>query len=447
MISPRNPEIRQRLKQWENRPEHPPQLLASGKVVRMVGLTLEVAGCELPVGGRCLVESGDHCVEAEVVGFAENRLYLMPVGAVEGITPGARVLPQSGLYRVGVGQAMLGRVINAAGQPMDGGPALEVDRWMPLNGQEINPLTRPPIRQPLDTGIRALNGLLSVGQGQRIGLMAGSGVGKSVLMGMIARFTAADVVVVGLVGERGREVQEFIRENLGEAGMKKAVVVAAPADLPPLMRLHGALMATTVAEYFRDQGKQVLLLLDSLTRFAQAQREISLAIGEPPATRGYTPSVFAQLPRLVERAGTLDNGGSITGIYTVLAEGDDQQDPIVDAARAILDGHVVLSRSLAEQGVYPAVDVDASISRLMEVITDDTHKQAARQFRRLSSVYQANADLITVGAYQPGSDPQVDEAIRMRPALLDYLRQPMHQACSWQESVQQLQQLFAGTGP
>ncbi len=444
-MNPRNEPIRQRLERWLDRPDPPPELLASGKVMRMVGLTLEVAGCALPVGGRCLVESGDRRIEAEVVGFGENRLYLMPVGPVEGITPGARVLPQSGLYRVGVGEALLGRVIDAAGQPLDGGPPIRVEKWLPLNGRETNPLARPPIRQPLDTGIRSLNGLLSVGRGQRIGLMAGSGVGKSVLLGMIARFTAADVVVVGLVGERGREVQEFIQENLGEKGMKKAVVVAAPADLPPLMRLHGALMATTVAEFFRDQGKQVLLLMDSLTRFAQAQREIALAIGEPPATRGYTPSVFAQLPRLVERAGSHENGGSITGIYTVLAEGDDQQDPIVDAARAILDGHVVLSRQLAEQGVYPAIDVDASISRVMEQITTPEHRQAARRFRQLSATWQQNADLITVGAYQPGSDPKVDEAIRMRPALLEFLRQPMNQACSWDESIGQLRQLFNGT--
>lgn len=439
----RNTEILHRLKRHDERLTEKPAVYATGRVIRMVGLTLEVVGCELPIGGRCEVETRQgETIEAEVVGFGDERLFLMPVGPVHGITPGSKVIPKSEHYHVAVGQDLLGRVIDAAGLPLDGGPAIEAEAYRTLTGDKINPLSRPPITEPLDIGIRSLNALITVGQGQRIGLMAGSGVGKSVLMGMISRFTSADVVVVALIGERGREVNEFIRQNLGEAGIKKAVVVAAPADLPPLMRLHGALMATTVAEYFRDQGKNVLLLMDSLTRFAQAQREISLAIGEPPATRGYTPSVFSRLPQLVERAGTASNGGSITGIYTVLAEGDDQQDPIVDASRAILDGHVTLSRSLAESGVYPAVDVEASISRVMEQVTSDAHKQAAKRYRAVSSAYTANEDLITVGAYQTGSDAKVDEAIRMREKMQAFLSQNMQQAESIENSIDALQHLM-----
>jgi flagellum-specific ATP synthase len=304
-----------------------------------------------------------------------------------------------------------------------------------LTGRAINPLTRAPISEPLDVGVAAINALLSVGRGQRMGLFAGSGVGKSVLLGMMTRYTEADVIVVGLIGERGREVKEFVQNILGDDGLTRAVVVATPADNSPVMRMHGAMLATSVAEYFRDQGKQVLLLMDSLTRFAQAQREVALAIGEPPATKGYPPSVFARLPQLVERAGTGDKGGSITAFYTVLVEGDDQNDPIADAARAILDGHVVLSRELAEAGHYPAIDIEASISRVMVNIVAPEHEQAVRRFRQVYSSYRQNRDLISVGAYQPGSDARVDEAIVMQPQMSHFLQQHMHERVTWNDSL------------
>jgi flagellum-specific ATP synthase len=310
-----------------------------------------------------------------------------------------------------------------------------------LTGKSINPLSRAPILEPLDVGVGAINALLTVGRGQRMGLFAGSGVGKSVLLGMMTRYTNADVIVVGLIGERGREVKEFVQNILGEAGLSRSVVIATPADTSPLMRLHGAMLATSVAEHFRDQGKQVLLLMDSLTRFAQAQREIALAIGEPPATKGYPPSVFAKLPQLVERAGNGKvGGGSITAFYTVLTEGDDQNDPIADAARAILDGHLVLSRELAEAGHYPAIDVEASISRAMTEIVNPEHEQAARRFRQIYSTYRQNRDLISVGAYQAGSDPRIDEAVVMYPQLNNFLQQNIHQQISWAESLTGLAQ-------
>ena len=326
-------------------------------------------------------------------------------------------------------------MLDGAGQPLDGRGPIQAERRVALTGRPINPLARAPIQEPLDVGVRAINALLSVGRGQRMGLFAGSGVGKSVLLGMMTRYTNADVIVVGLIGERGREVKEFVQNILGEEGLARAVVVATPADNSPLMRMHGAMLATSVAEYFRDQGKQVLLLMDSLTRFAQAQREIALAIGEPPATKGYPPSVFAKLPQLVERAGTGDRGGSITAFYTVLAEGDDQNDPIADAARAILDGHVVLSRELADAGHYPAIDVEASISRVMVDIVAPEHERAARRFKQVYSSYRQNRDLISVGAYQRGSDARIDEAIAMYPRLSAFLQQNMREQQSWNDSL------------
>jgi len=301
-------------------------------------------------------------------------------------------------------------------------------------GRPINPLSRRTIDEQLDVGIRTINSLISVGRGQRLGLFAGSGVGKSVLLGMMTKYTNADVVVVGLIGERGREVKEFIEKILGPEGMARAVVVAAPADTTPVMRLHGASMATSIAEYFRDQGMNVLLLMDSLTRFAQAQRELALAIGEPPATKGYPPSVFAKIPQLVERAGTGDKGGSITAFYTVLTEGDDQQDPIADASRAILDGHIVLSRQLAEMGIYPAIDLESSISRVMTEITSDDQQMAARHFKKQYSLYQQNRDLINVGAYVRGTNPELDAAITMNPFLTQFMQQDMSQPVSLQQS-------------
>jgi flagellum-specific ATP synthase len=414
-----------------------------GVLTRMVGLTLETEGCQAPIGARCdVITPTGRMVETEVVGFAGEKLYLMPTSDIRGLVPNSRVVPTTHSSAVGVGPELLGRVIDGRGRPLDGAGPIKTRQFKPLEGRQINPLSRIPIRQPLDVGVRAINTLTTIGRGQRMGLFAGSGVGKSVLLGMMTRYTAADVVVVGLIGERGREVREFVQEILGEDGMKKSVVVAAPADASPLMRIHGAMQATTIAEYFRDQGKNVLLLMDSLTRFAQAQREISLAIGEPPATKGYPPSVFARLPQLVERAGNGDvGGGSITAFYTVLVEGDDHSDPIADAARAILDGHIVLSRQMAESGLYPAIDVEASISRLAPQVTDTETQKGAQLFRRNYSLYQQNRDLINVGAYQAGSDPEIDLAIRLQPQLQQFLAQDMQQAVSLQQSYTQLNQL------
>jgi len=347
-------------------PENTP-LAVEGRLVRMVGMTLEVVGTYAPIGSRCQIyATGQVPVEAEVVGFSNDRLYFMPIGHIHGLEPNARVVPLAGGIKIGVSRSLLGRVIDGAGNPLDDKGSIAYEKRVSLTGQKINPLHRAPIREPLDVGIKTINGLLTLGKGQRIGLLAGTGVGKSVLLGMMTRFTDAEVVVVGLVGERGREVNDFVRNNLGEEGLKRAVVVATPADDPPLMRLHGAMLATSIAEYFRDQGKDVLLLMDSLTRFAQAQREIALAVGEPPASKGYPPSVFAKLPQLVERAGNgAEHSGSITAIYTVLAEGDDENDPVVDSARGVLDGHILLSRQIADSGRYPAIDIESSISRVM----------------------------------------------------------------------------------
>lgn len=435
----------QKLQEYQQRldGDHSNDVLVEGRLTRMVGLTLEAVGFQAPVGSRCeVLGSGQKPIEAEVVGFAGETLYLMPTGDMRGLVPNAKVRPIRSDSQVPVGDGMLGRVVDGAGKPLDGKGPLKVREKVPLHGEPVNPLARSPVRQHLDVGVQSINALLSVGRGQRMGLFAGSGVGKSVMLGMMTRFTEADVIVVGLIGERGREVKEFIEDILGEEGLSRSVVVASPADHSPLMRLHGAMLATSIAEYFRDQGKQVLLLMDSLTRFAQAQREIALAIGEPPATKGYPPSVFSILPQLVERAGNGPvGGGAITAIYTVLTEGDDQQDPVADAARAILDGHIVLSRQLAESGQYPAVDVEASISRVMPQIVDAEHLQRAQQFKQIYSTYRQNQDLISVGAYARGSDPLIDEAIAMYPALVQLLRQGMDQAVNWQQSVQRLQQV------
>lgn len=433
-----------RLKPYSERLQDQPELIVEGKLSRMVGLTLEAVGCRAPIGSRCCVElkNGDS-IEAEVVGFAGDRLFLMPTGNTHGLEPGCRVIPLGKNSLASVGFGLLGRVIDGSGKPLDDKGALKTDAKISLTGVQINPLTRKPIHEPLDVGVRAINSILCVGRGQRMGLFAGTGVGKSVLLGMMTKFTTADVVVVGLIGERGREVNEFVQKILGEEGMKRAVVVATPADYPPLMRAHGALLATSIAEYFRDQGLDVLLLMDSLTRYAQAHREIALAIGEPPATKGYPPSVFAKLPHLVERAGNADvGGGSITAFYTVLAEGDDTNDPIADAARGVLDGHVVLSRSLAESGHFPAIDIEASISRVMPEIVDTRHLNMARELRRMYSTYQQNKDLISVGAYQRGADPRIDQAIERQPAIVEYLQQSMKEAIDIDRSVRELAELL-----
>jgi flagellum-specific ATP synthase len=422
--------------------------IVEGRLSRAAGLTLEATGCEAALGARCLIEGhGGATVQAEVVGFSGDRLFLMPTGALSGIMPHARVIPTPRAARVPVGFSLLGRVIDGAGRPLDGrGPVL-AEAYVPLEAQPINPLQRQPITEPLDVGVRILNALFTAGRGQRLGLFAGSGIGKSSLLAMMTRFTRADVIVVGLIGERGREVKEFVEDNLGAEGLARAVVVATPADCSPLLRLHGAWMATAIAEYFRDQGKQVLLLMDSLTRFAQAQREIGLAIGEPPATKGYPPSVFARLPQLVERAGTGVQGtGSITAFYTVLAEGDDENDPIVDAARAVLDGHIMLSREIAESGIYPPVDPESSISRSMTRICSRQHLGAAQRFREIHAYYQRHRDLITVGAYRAGSDPQLDRAIRLWPRIEAFMAQAMHEPVTISAAVAELEALINSDG-
>jgi len=420
-------------------PENTP-LAVEGRLVRMVGMTLEVVGTYAPIGSRCQIyATGQVPVEAEVVGFSNDRLYLMPIGHIHGLEPNARVVPLAGGIKIGVSRSLLGRVIDGAGNPLDDKGSIAYEKRVSLTGQKINPLHRAPIREPLDVGIKTINGLLTLGKGQRIGLLAGTGVGKSVLLGMMTRFTDAEVVVVGLVGERGREVNDFVRNNLGEEGLKRAVVVATPADDPPLMRLHGAMLATSIAEYFRDQGKDVLLLMDSLTRFAQAQREIALAVGEPPASKGYPPSVFAKLPQLVERAGNgAEHPGSITAIYTVLAEGDDENDPVVDSARGVLDGHILLSRQIADSGRYPAIDIESSISRVMIDIVPTEQIHLARRFKRLYSIYQQNQDLISIGAYRRGSDPAIDEAIDKQPQLANFLMQSMAESYSVEQSLEGL---------
>jgi flagellum-specific ATP synthase len=432
----------------------------SGRVIKVTGLVMEAVGIKLPVGSACLIHLQNGVkIEAEVVGFDGDRLFLMPQSDLDGVTPGAPVFPVLAYHaddasqphrrnsdrtkHLPVGEELLGRVLDANGRPLDSlGPVI-CKAVAPLGARIYNPLSRAPIKEKLDVGVRAINSMLTVGRGQRLGLFAGSGVGKSVLLGMMARYTNADVIVVGLIGERGREVKEFIEEILGESGLARAVVVAAPADAPPLMRLQGAAYATTIAEHFRDQGKNVLLIMDSLTRYAMAQREIALAIGEPPATKGYPPSVFAKLPILVERAGNgKEGGGSITAFYTVLTEGDDQQDPIADAARAILDGHIVLDRALAESGHYPAIDIEQSISRAMHGITSPEHQALSRRLKQLYSRYERSRDLINVGAYQAGSDPLLDEAIRKYPAIVSFLQQEIHEKSSISQSLEGLAALF-----
>lgn len=435
------------LSQLQKRIDNVEPVVVEGRLNRMVGLTLEAVGCQAVMGSRCVIQSqNSKPVEAEVVGFSGDKLFLMPTGNIRGIHPDATVIPTHQIYEAHVGDALLGRVLDGRGIPIDGkGPLITHERRA-LTGEPINPLNRKPINTPLDVGVRAINSLFTVGRGQRMGLFAGSGVGKSMLLGMMTKFTSADVIVVGLIGERGREVKEFIEDILGEEGMQRAVVVAVPADQPPVMRMHGAYQATSIAEHFRDEGKDVLLLMDSLTRFAQAQREIALAIGEPPATKGYPPSVFAQLPQLVERAGNgQEGGGSITAFYTVLTEGDDQQDPIADSARAILDGHIVLSRELAESGHYPAIDVEASISRAMNAVVSEEHLLASQKFRQVYSVYQQNKDLINVGAYAQGSSSEVDESIRLHSTQQAFLRQGRQEAVNWNDSLSQLASILQNT--
>jgi flagellum-specific ATP synthase len=438
-----------------------PQPLESvGTLLRVTGLVLEAAGVRVPVGSVCdIISDGQAPVQAEVVGFNADRAFLMPTGQLHGMSSGARVVPRPapsappcwgqenhpwrrsedrGLH-LPMGDGLLGRVVDSHGEPMDRLGPLQGTHSEPMVRRPINAMDRDPVRTPLDTGVRAINALLTVGRGQRIGLFAGTGVGKSVLLGMMARYTQADVIVVGLIGERGREVKEFIEDILGEEGRARSVVVAAPADAPPLVRMQGAGYATAIAEHFRDRGQHVLLLMDSLTRFAMAQREIALAIGEPPATKGYPPSVFAKLPQLVERSGNGLNGvGSITAFYTVLSEGDDPQDPIADAARGILDGHIVLSRDLAESGHYPAIDVERSVSRVMTAVAGREHLHAARRMRQLLAKVNKARDLIQLGAYQSGHDAELDLAVRLQPKMNALLQQDMHERAVLEGSRAQL---------
>ena len=417
-----------------------PEPLAAGRLTRLSGMRLEVSGLRASIGSRCWIETGHRQgLVAEVVGFEGERLVLMCESAGTGLTPGARVTVLGDSESVSVGEHLLGRIIDGAGRPLDGLP-MSSGSSVPLRGETISPMERSSICQPLDVGVRAINTLLTIGRGQRMGLFAGSGVGKSTLLGMMTRFTEADVVVVGLVGERGREVREFVEDSLGPEGLKRSVVVATPADTSPLMRVAGCWRATAIAEHFRDQGKNVLLLMDSLTRFAQAQREIGLAAGEPPVSRGYTPSVFSTLPNLIERAGNVGRG-SITAVYTVLVEGDDLQDPIADAARAILDGHIVLSRTMAESGVYPAIDIEASISRSMLQITPEEQQTHARLLKESFATYRANQDLISVGAYRSGTDANIDRAIQSQDMIRGFIQQPLSERVGMPEGVAELSRL------
>jgi len=405
-----------------------PEPQRSGTLVRLVGLTLETRGIMAPLGACCeVVGRHGHRVEAEVVGFNDKTLFLMPFSEPTGEGPGDVVRVLSHSSNVKLGSALLGRVIDGRGEPLDGLPAPECHDTLSLLGRPLNPMERGPIDKVLDVGVKAINGMLTMGRGQRIGLVAGSGVGKSVLLGMLTRFTKADVVVIGLIGERGREVQAFISESLGKEGLAKSVVVASPANVSPVLRLKATHMTHVIAEYFRDQGLNVLMLVDSLTRVAHAQREIGLAIGEPPTAKGYPPSVFALLPNLIERAGVGRHGvGSITAIYTVLAEGDDASDPIVDIARASLDGQVMLSRKLADAAHYPAIDLTGSISRIMQSLLDPNDLKQANRFRRMWTLYQQNLDLIQVGAYERGTNPELDDAIRLHERMVTFLQQDMH---------------------
>lgn len=397
----------------------------TGRLVGAAGLLLESVGCPLRIGQRCLVEAQEgEWIAAQVVGFRDQVSFLMPFKKPEGLAIGARVVVAPQQSNLMIGPSWLGRIVNGLGEPIDGLGRLSGDQPLESQPPRVNPLRKRPVRETLDVGVRAINGVLTLGKGQRVGLFAGSGVGKSVLLGMMTRQTAADVVVVGLIGERGREVREFVDHALGPEGLAKAIVVIAPADESPLMRLMATELCHTIAAHFRDRGQDVLLLIDSLTRYAMARREVALALGEPPATRGYPPSVFNLLPQLVESAGNGEQEtGSMSAIYTVLAEGDDQQDPVVDTARAILDGHIVLSRELAERGHFPAIDIAASVSRCMAQVVNERHLRAARALKEMAARYVHVRDLIPLGAYVPGADPATDRAVALYPRIEAYLRQ------------------------
>ncbi|MFY9942280.1 MAG: FliI/YscN family ATPase [Desulfobacterales bacterium] len=414
-----------------------------GRISKVVGLIAEGTGPDVSIGSLCRIENDhDHDLLAEVVGFKEGCVLLMPYGDTRGIRPGSRIGLIDTSPRADVGRGFLGRVVDGLGRPIDGKGPIAADARYPLHGRPINPMEREPIRQLMDVGIGAINAMVPLGRGQRVAIMAGSGVGKSVLMGMMTRHTAADVTVIGLIGERGREVGDFVAQTLGDEGMRQAAVVAATSDAPPLVRMRGAYLATTLAEYFRDQGKNVLLIVDSITRFAMSSRDVGLAAGEPPTSRGYTPSFFAQIPVLLERAGNLQGRGSITGIYTVLVEGDDMNDPVGDTVRSLVDGHIVLSRKLANHGHYPAIEVLESVSRVMRDIIDPQHLALRSKAVEVLATFQSAEDMIAIGAYSDGSDPQIDQAKKMMPRIKQLLTQDIDQRVSYGEGLQALKALF-----
>ena len=415
-----------------------------GRVVQVIGLVVEGSGPASAIGEICHLERGNGLgpMPAEVVGFRESKILLMPLGNTRGIEPGCRIIPMGFQAQAHVGKKVLGRVFNGLGDPIDGKGPIAYEGEYPLYAEPPHPLLRQRITEPIDVGIKAINGLMTLGKGQRVAIFSGSGVGKSTLLGMIARHTTAEVNVVALIGERGREVREFIEKDLGEEGLRRSVVIVATSDQPPLIRIQGAYLATAMAEYFRDRGNHVLLMMDSITRLAMASREVGLAIGEPPTARGYTPGVFAQLPKLLERVGMTPGLGSITGIYTVLVEGDDMNDPIADTVRSLADGHIVLSRELANQNHYPALDVLASISRVMEDIVGEEQLAARNRLLALMATYRKAEDLINIGAYVEGKNPRIDEAIRKMPAINAFLCQKIRERTSYNESVQRLKSLL-----
>ena len=419
-------------------------ILANGRITKIIGLVTESKGPVSRLGTICDIypKGNNKKISAEVLGFRENKVLLMPLGEIRGIGPGSKVVAKHQNALVKVGNGLLGRVIDGLGRPIDGkGPIVNEEEY-PLYNEPVNPLLRKMISQPLDTGIRAINGLLTIGKGQRIGIFAGSGVGKSVLLGMIAKRSRVDVNVIALIGERGREVNEFIQNDLGQEGLKKSVVIVATSDQIPIVRMRGAFIATTIAEYFRDQDMHVMLMMDSITRFAMAQREVGLATGEPPTTKGYTPSVFTLLPKLLERSGTSGNEGTITALYTVLVEGDDMNEPIADAVRSILDGHIVLSRDLAMESHYPAIDILSSISRSMNRLIDPEHRENAGRLKLILASYKKAEDLINIGAYVPGSNPKIDYAIKMIEKVNGYLKQRIDEGLNYKDSLAQLNQLY-----
>lgn len=414
----------------------------SGKVIEVIGLIVEVAGLTASIGEICQIIIDDNQkTDAEVVGFRQTRTLIMPLGNLDGVAPGAEVIATGRSHQIKVGPGILGQVLDGLGKPLEDPERDWTGSWISVSNSPPNPLKRKRITDVLVTGVKAIDGLLTCGEGQRLGIFSGSGVGKSTLLGMIARHSDADVNVIALVGERGREVLEFLQQDLGEEGLAKSVVVAATSDQPALVRIKGAFVATAIAEYFRDQGLKVMLMMDSVTRFAMAQREVGLAIGEPPATKGYTPSVFALLPKLLERSGN-DEIGSITALYTVLVEADDMNEPIADAVRGILDGHIVLSRQLASRNHYPAIDVATSISRLMADITDEKQQSLATGLRETMGAYHRVEDLINIGAYQRGSNPEVDRAIKLYPTINGFLKQGMEEHFTYEETLLALENLF-----